>query len=83
MVKVEESTTTKTITPQALAKRMGISDKRVRAILRSDYPRAEKKKRWEISVTLANKVARDYKAAVKEREAKKQVEIQKQLKGDE
>ena len=80
---MEDVATVKTITPQALAKRMGISDKRVRAILRSDYPRAEKMNRWEIPVTLANKVVRDYEAAVKEREAKRQMEINKQLKVDE
>ena len=76
---MEESTTVKTISPQALAKRIGISDKRVRAMLRSDYPRPEKKKRWEIPISLARKVEKDYKA----KETKKKAEIEKQLKGEE
>ena len=73
---------TTTIEPKHLAAKLGISPKRVRQILRADYPRDVRKKRWEIPTTLAKKVEKDFKAKVREREAKKQAEIEKQLKGE-
>ena len=74
-----ETATVKTITPQALATKLGISPKAVRAILRSEHPRDVKRRRWEIPVTLAKKVERDYKAKIKEREQARQARIQKEL----
>ena len=71
----------KTITVQALADRLGIGAERIRQILKTEYPRDVKKKKWEIPMTLAEKVERDYKAKVKEREAKKKAQIDNELKG--
>ncbi len=72
-----------TLTPKALAARMGISPRKLRQILRAEYPRDVIKRKWEIPETLAKKIERDYKAMVKAKEAKKQAEIQNQLKGKE
>jgi len=69
--------------PEALAKRLGITAKMVRAILRTEHPGEVKRKRWESPLTLAKKVERNYKARLKEREAKKQADIEKQLEGHE
>lgn len=77
------TSTEKTLTPQQLAKRLGLSPKATRQLLRSDYPRDTTKKRWEIPETLAKKVQRDYKAKLKEKEAKKKVDIDKELDGKE
>ena len=76
-----DTATVKTVTPQELVKRMGISDKRVRAMLRSSIQRGTKNKSWQITPEQAKQVIKDYKAKVKERETKKQAEIDKQLKG--
>ncbi len=67
MEKVEE---VKTITPQVLAVRMGMSPKRLRAILRTEYPKVGKGKRWQIPMTMARKVEREFKAEVKAKEQK-------------
>ena len=82
MQQAETVTEVKTVTPQALGTRLHISPRKVRSILRAEYPRDVKNKRWEIPETLARKVERVYKAKVKEREAKKQAVIQKELAGD-
>ena len=74
---------TTTIEPKHLAAKLGISPKRVRQILRADYPRDVRKKRWEIPTTLAKKVERDFKAKVREREAKKQAQVNNELEGKE
>lgn len=73
----------KTIEPKALAARMGISAKRLRAMLRAEHPRAAevKGKKWEIPVDLAKQVEAAYKAKKAAKEAPKQEEIQKQLEG--
>lgn len=73
------------MTPENLAARMGITGKRLRAILRSDYPRkAEVKgKRWELPMDLAKKVQEDYKAKKAKAEAEKQEAIKAQLAGKE
>ena len=78
-----ETATVKTTTPALLATRMGISPKQVRQILRTEHPRDVKHKKWEIPETLAKRVIKNYKTQIKEREAKKQMEIDKQLKGEE
>lgn len=72
--------THKTVSPQALAARLGLSPRRLRQIIRSEYPRDTKKRRWEISETLARKVKRDYRAKLKEKEAKK-AEVNKAVQG--
>ena len=79
MQQAETVTAVKTVTPQTLAARLHISQNKVRSILRAEYPRDVKNKRWEIPETLARKVERAYKAKVKEREAKKKAVIQKEL----
>ena len=72
-----------TMTVQTLATRLHISPKKLRSILRTDYPRDAKNQRWEIPLTVAKKVEKEYKAKVKEKEAKKQAVIDSQLKGEE
>ena len=64
-----ETTTSavKTLTPQELAKRMGISDKRVRSILRSSIQRGTKNKSWQITPEQAKQVIKDYRAKVWEK----------------
>jgi hypothetical protein len=84
MEQLETSTSTvKTLTPKELAKRMGISDKRVRSILRSSIQRDAKHKSWQVTPEQAKQVIKDYKAEVKEREAKKQAKIKNELEGKE
>ena len=70
--------------PKNLATKMGISPKRLRALLRAEHPRkAEVKgKKWEISPELAKKVEVDYKAKKAKKEAEKQAEIKKELAGE-
>jgi len=67
MEQIEKASSMNALTPQVLAKRMAINAKTVRAILRTEYPREVKNKRKE------------FKAKVKEREAKKQAQIQNEL----
>jgi hypothetical protein len=84
MVRAETTTSSeKTVTPQHLAKRLGLSPKATRQLLRAEYPRDTKKKKWEISETLAKKVQRDYRAKLKEKETKKKAESDKELEGKE
>ena len=73
-----------TMEPKNLAARMGISPKRLRAMLRTDYPRAVevKGKRWEIPQDLADKVRKEYQAKKAAKEAEKKAEITKELKGE-
>jgi len=49
---------------------MGISPKRLRAILRKEYLKVGKGRRWEIPMTMARKVERDFKVRVKAKEQK-------------
>ena len=83
MEKVEPATAEKILTPDALATWLHITAKRLRQFLRADYPRDTRNKKWEIPLTLAKKVERDYKARIKEREAKKQAQIKEELEGKE
>ena len=83
MEQIDTATKVQTLTPQALATRMHISPKRLRQILRAEYPREAKNKRWEIPVTLTRRVERDYKAKLRERENKKQAHIKQELQGQE
>ena len=78
-----EQLETKTLTPQELAKRMGISDKRVRSLLRSSIPRDTKHKSWQVTAEQAKQVIKDYKSKVKAKEAKKKAQIAKELEGQE
>jgi hypothetical protein len=57
-----------------LAKKIGIQPKRLRAFLRSEYPRDIKGKKWEISSTLARKIEKDYKAKIKAKEEAKKIQ---------
>ena len=77
------TSTEKILTPQQLAKRLGLSPKATRQLLRAEYPRDTRKKKWEISETLAKKVQRDYRARLKEKEVKKKAESDKELEGKE
>ena len=75
---------TSTLEPKVLAARMGISPKRLRAMLRSTHPRGMEVKgqKWEIPMDLAKTVEAEYKAKKVAKEAPKQEEIQKQLAGE-
>ncbi len=80
---MEQTQEVKTLTPKELATRMGVSPKRARMYLRAHYPRDAKHKNWQLTPEEAKKIVKDYKAEVKEREAKKQSEIANQLNGEE
>ncbi len=81
MNKVDTATEVKPLTPQALAARMGLSPKRLRQILRAEYPREAKGKDWEIPSDVAKRVEKAYKAKVKAREQKHSAQIKKELEG--
>jgi len=76
--------TTGTQTPKQLAARMGISPKRLRAMLRTDRPRAAemKGKKWELGDEEAKKIREEYKAKKAKAEAEKKAEIKKELEGE-
>ena len=69
----------KTISPKQLAARLGASPKRVRSILRSSIPRDTKHKNWQLTPEHAKQITKDYKAKIKEREAKEQAQIKEEL----
>ena len=73
MEKVEE---VKAITPQVLAVRTGMSPKRLRAILRTEYPKVGKGKRWEIPLDVAKKIEKTHKAKKEKRQAQINEELQ-------
>jgi len=81
---VEPIVEVKTLEPKALAARMGISPKRLRAMLRAERPRAGelKGKKWEIPMEEAKKIQEDYKAKKAKAEAEKKAQIEKELKGE-
>ena len=58
---------------------MRISQKRLRSILRTEYPREVKGKKWGISIALAKHLEKKYKAKFKESETKKQTGARKEL----
>ena len=72
------------VEPKGLAAKLGISPKRLRALLRAEHPRAAelKGKKWEIPAAEAKKIETAYKAAKAKREEAKKAEIGKQLKGE-
>ena len=74
----------KTLEPKALAARMGISPKRLRAMLRADRPRAAeaKGKKWEIPMVEAKKIEQEYKEKKAKAQAEKKAQIEKELKGE-
>ncbi len=45
-----------------LAVKLGLAPRRLRAILRAEYHRQEKGKKWQITATLAKKIEKDIKA---------------------
>lgn len=69
------------VTPKQLASRLGISPKRLRAMLRADRPRVAdlKGKKWEIPLKEAKEIETAYKAKKAEAEAAKKAEISKEL----
>jgi len=73
-----------TMEPKNLAARMGISPKRLRAMLRTEHPRAleVKGKKWEISPELAKEVQKAYKERKAAKEATKKEKIGKELAGE-
>ena len=77
------TTEQKTLEPKALAARMGISPKRLRAMLRADRPRTAelKGKKWEINLELAKTIEKEYKAKKEKAQAEKQAQIKAQLAG--
>ena len=72
------------VEPKHLAARMGISPKRLRAMLRAEHPRVAeiKGKKWEISPELAKEVEKAYKAKKAIKEAPKKEQITKELEGE-
>ncbi len=78
---MEETQEIKPVTPKELATRIGISPKRARMYLRTHYPRDTKHKNWQLTPEQAKKIVKDYKAEVKQREAKKQAQVIKELEG--
>jgi hypothetical protein len=54
-----------------LAKKLNIKPKRLRAFLRTDYPRENKGKKWELTTSLARKIEKDYKAKIKAKQESK------------
>ena len=81
MNKVDTATEVKALTAKELAIKMRISPKRLRQILRTEYPREAKGKDWEIPIDVAKRVEKSYKAKVKAREQKHSVQIKKELEG--
>ena len=75
MSSVQKATTGDCLTAKALGTRMGVSRKRVRAILRADCPGDAKAKAWDIPTALAKDVQRKYKAKADEREGKRKTAI--------
>ena len=74
-----------TQTPKQLAARMGISPKRLRAMLRAERPRALelKGKKWELGDAEAKKIREEYKAKKVKAEAEKKAQVTKELEGEE
>jgi len=72
---------TKVLEPKVLAAKMGISPKRLRAMLRADRPRVMemKGKKWEIPMNVAKEVEKAYKEKKAKAEAGKKAEIEKEL----
>ena len=70
--------------PKALAARLGISPKRLRAMLRADRPRVLelKGKKWEIPMGVAKEVEKAYKEKKAAAEAAKYAKVQEELKGE-
>jgi len=81
MTQSETTAIEEVLTPQQLAKKLGLSPKATRQLLRSEYPRDAKNQPWQIPEKLARKVQRDYRAKLKEKEAKKQTQVQNELEG--
>ena len=74
----------KTMEPKALAAKLGISPKRLRAMLRAERPRiAELKgKKWEIPAAMAKEVEKAYKEKKAKAGEAKQAQIKKELEGE-
>jgi hypothetical protein len=51
-----------TLTVNTLASKLGLTPKRLRPILRSEYPRQDRGKKWEITGSLAKKIEKDLKS---------------------
>ena len=81
MEQPQNSTMVKALTPKELATKMGLSPKRLRQILRAEYPRQAKGKDWEIAIDVAKRVEKAYKAKVKAREQKHSTQMKKELEG--
>ena len=73
-----------TQTPKQLAARMGVSPKRLRAMLRAERPRAieMKGKKWELGDAEAKKIREEYKAKKVKAEAEKKAQVKKELAGE-
>lgn len=71
------------IEPKTLASRMGITPKRLRAIMRAGYPRVaeDRGKRWLMTPEFAKGVEADYKVKKEKAEADKKVLVAAQLAG--
>lgn len=81
MAQLQNSTTVKTLTPKELATKMGLSPKRLRQVLRAEYPREAKGKNWEIPIDVAKRVEKANKAKVKAKNEKREAQTKKELEG--
>ena len=71
------------VEPKTLATKMGITPKRLRAMLRADHPRAgeDRGKRWLLDPKFAEQVESEYKAKQAKAEAEKKAAVAAQLAG--
>lgn len=72
---MEQTQEIQTVTPKELATKLGINPRRIRMILRSQFPRDVKNKSWAIPLDVAKKVEKAYKA----KQEKKKAEIKQEL----
>ena len=78
---IEDAPIEKMLRAKDLAPKLGISEKKVRMFLRKHYPRPEKGERWEFTLDTAKQIEKDFKDSQKEKESKKQEQINKELEG--
>jgi len=64
MKETNSATEIETITPQEIATKLHTTPKRLRAILRAEFPRETKGKKWEITPEVAKKVTEAKPSAI-------------------
>jgi hypothetical protein len=76
---VKQSEPLISLTP--LANKLGLTPKRLRSLLRANYPRPNKGQPWEITQAMAKKIEKDYRDKVKAKEEAKNAEAILERKG--